>query len=378
MSYLFKRKISYFSSVVLGEPTGPGVNELEFISDIQDLKCLHMAICPLSETLNKTDIKGSFKTSKNRILDNLLVFIISIKNIKSIGSSDVIFFRINGVYLLWYMLVCIIKFLYPNVRIHIKSIGVGYLNAALFSKLPIRMFVLKKLFKLVSSFDTPSHSALKLYKKAFDSLPECQVIGNGVSQRFFNVFNPNRKDNLTYTFGYVGRLPLVRGGRQVIEIVSSLNTKLPNLNFIGVITGNSEEIYELIELAKSKNIIDKIMFIGILDPSRIPNVLSNLDFGLSIVENVNGTSAQKLRQYCGSGVIPIFMNDDFFREAVVKSSIEYTDLNDCVEKLSFIIKSKTLAVMKKDVHDWALENICFKKLNTHRLNFALGIHETPK
>ena len=169
----------------------------------------------------------------------------------------------------------------------------------------------------------------------------------------------------TIVLGYIGRFPQVRGGKQVIQVLS--HCRNIGLKVEAIITGDESEVTLLRKLAESLNVADIVRFIGVVDKNEIPKILSNIDFGFSIVEGIRGTSGQKLRQYLMAGCNVIYSNDEFFESVDEEFVHEYKSVEDTVQ---FVNQRYSVndQVRRPNIREWAIENISYTKMNKVKVN----------
>ena len=367
--------ITYISSVLIGAPKGPSVNEFEFLFDVDSKGYLRSCLYPATSNITfNADEDYSFSTTGNRILDELLVLIKAIYFIVKAEKIEILVLRFTGFYLIWPVIIYLTKLVHPQARIHIKSIGVGYYRAAKERRFSLLYFCLKYSLHKVSSFDCPSIDALNRFVLEFPEVERSGiVIKNGVSDRFFESFNPNKVLDEPIFLGYIGRQPCHRGALEAIEVCAHL--KESGIDTRVVITGSEQEVAYAKDLAFKLDVSGNVEFVGLIDANSVPETMNKLDFGFSIIKNIEGTSAQKLRQYCALGVIPVHFGYGFFDSHLNTSSIKFEDPSTTANMIKSIIVAKSYAKLSCDLHEWALVNLSYSLDNNKRVKFMSGGYE---
>jgi glycosyltransferase involved in cell wall biosynthesis len=100
--------------------------------------------------------------------------------------------------------------------------------------------------------------------------------------------------------GYVGNLPMQRGGKEVIDTVAHLQ-HLGNVK--GLVVGDSGEAVACRRHAEERSVSDRVVVYGEADYGDVADLMAAMDVGLSILRSKErGASEQKVRQYLATGL----------------------------------------------------------------------------
>jgi glycosyltransferase involved in cell wall biosynthesis len=103
-----------------------------------------------------------------------------------------------------------------------------------------------------------------------------------------------------FVVGYVGNVPMQRGGKEVIDVVACLGS---NWNVKGLVVGDGGEAQACRQYAQQRGVSDAVVICGELDYGQLPDVVASMDVGLSILRpRERGASEQKVRQYLAAGL----------------------------------------------------------------------------
>jgi glycosyltransferase involved in cell wall biosynthesis len=132
------------------------------------------------------------------------------------------------------------------------------------------------------------------------------VIDNGVDLDTFGRNDlPNVRAALGFrddeiVIGYVGNLPMQRGGGEVVAAVAAL---VPRYPVRGLIVGNSGEADQCRRAAEEAGVAGRVIVYGEADFSDVPGLMGAMDIGVSILRpRERSASEQKVRQYLASGL----------------------------------------------------------------------------
>ena len=365
--------IVYFGSMRIGRPNGPGLNERDFVEDLDTRSGVKLYIYAPIETdcdllLNNTVfVRNVLGTPILREIHALIFFGLDI--IRKRVRPDLLVFRVGQLPLVQSVLIIMCNAF--GVATHIKTVGVGICSLSqkrgLLSK--ANFFLLKFIFSKVTSLDTPTKFAQREIIKTFQ-IPASKVIliGNGAKE--ITLVSGSDESSRRLCFGYVGRLPCVRGGRQVVESVSRALDL--GLQAEGLITGDENEIAELKLLVKSLDIEDRIEFAGLVPQDEVAGLLGRIDIGFSIVEGIEGTAGQKLRQYLMHGCCAVFLNDEFMNAMDEEFILPFVSVEDLIDKI-VVEDWQTRVINREAIHQWALCNVAYSNFNSQRLRYFLGL-----
>lgn len=367
-------RIFYFGSMTIGRPNGPGLNERDFVEDLSTYEDLCLRVYAPIEA----DITLQLKSSDvvRRVLSSPLIrefqaaiyFLIDfyLYGVK----PDLLVFRVGQLPIMQCGLILFCRFF--KIPTHVKTVGIGTCKISqkrdVINRLNFCFF--KHIFQKVTSLDTPTSVAKREIANVFN-LPEHKIvmIGNGARE----ITPPDCRETRgsTVCFGYVGRFPLIRGGRQVIESVARATEV--GLGAYGLITGTEDETTELRQLASSLQIIDRIDFVGLVPQKEVAGLLCRIDIGFSIVEGVEGTAGQKLRQYLMHGCCAVFSNDEFMEALDEDFIIPFTSACALIDVVKDERWRKEVLGRKK-IHEWAKENVAYQSFNALRRQHFLLLH----
>jgi glycosyltransferase involved in cell wall biosynthesis len=185
---------------------------------------------------------------------------------------------------------------------------------------PVNDFMFHRLLHGAMCVDVVSSAqrqrALALYPELETRV---HVIDNGVDLQHFT---PGARDasrrrlgfsSDEFVVGYVGNLPMRRGGREVIDVVADL---VPRFKARGLIVGDTGEAAACRDYADRRGVADAVVVYGEADYGEVPALMGAMDVGLSILRShERGNSEQKVRQYLAMGlcVVGTAGSNDFLR-----------------------------------------------------------------
>lgn len=362
----------YFGSMKIGMPNGPGVNEQDFITDILENDYFESVAVysPMTATFEKAfSVRAlimplcSLPVLRELHGAYLLFRDIYTKRVK----CDVMVFRLGQLPFVQLLLILLLNRL--NILTHIKTVGVGSARSPS-RKSPISYlnFLLRKwIFNFCDSIDAPTPIARDAIAKRF-GIPDDKVILVENGARRLPLAESKVRATKSFTLGYVGRFPLVRGGRQLVQVLKA-GTEA-GLDLRGVITGDDEETSELKALATSLGIRDRIEFTGLLAKDKIPELMARISLGFSIVEGIEGTSGQKIRQFLMAGSAVMFKNDEFCSAQNQRFIAAYDDEIAAVDFIESLMVHDRVA-FSWEIHNWAVEHVSYDIVNKVRVNFLI-------
>lgn len=113
--------------------------------------------------------------------------------------------------------------------------------------------------------------------------------------------------------GYVGGLPMQRGGKEVVDVVAGL---IERYRVRGLIVGDSGEADACRRYAESRSVSQDVVVYGEVDYGEVPDLMASMDVGISILRGrERENSEQKVRQYLATGlcVVGTAGSNDFLR-----------------------------------------------------------------
>lgn len=169
-------------------------------------------------------------------------------------------------------------------------------------------------------------------------------IDNGVNtERFYIKDNIGLKKNLGLDkfdkiVGYAGNFPWERGGMQIIESLPKLKERFPNIG--GVILGNGEKMYLLLNRAKELGVEDNIVFPGNVNYECVVDYINCFDVAVSQrYEDTQNASELKVRQYLACGkpsIVSPSTTNSFVEEkgfGFVVNPIDNVEFSDRLEEI---------------------------------------------
>lgn len=347
-------RILYTSFVDLGIPYGPGVNEIGFLKDMLRRygDNLH-ALIPAPSREMPADLAKLNTTY-------LTMFGSSRKPPGWLQA------RTTGAFSLWRAMQ---KFKPDIIVMRSGALPIAQLIVPLLAKTP---YVLKtagdgshagfyrrhRIGKILQRFDQLLHRYIIVNAAFIDVVSEAhrngllsrypetaeriRVIDNGVDAELFDPDNfPDSKQSLGFksddlVVGYIGSAPMRRGGREVIDAVAALKSKLP---VRGLIVGDSGEAGICRDYARRHGVSDIVNVYGEADYAEVPGLMAALDCGLSIRRSgERGASELKVRQYLASAacVVGTAGSNDFLQHrdfARVVQSEDPAEITRAVESL---------------------------------------------
>ena len=358
----------YFGSMQIGRPNGPGVNEYDFIDDLIYTKLFDdvniygpMTTSAFEKFSGRVRI---VKVTRYPIIRELSALIKLVQDcfVGRLAPSLVVI-RLGQLPIFHWILIKLMATM--SIPVHVKTVGVGTANKKKGLKVTgwLNFLLIRKIVCTCTSLDTPTYYAKNRLVEVFVlELNKIIIVHNGST--IFDVHETVVSKKETIVLGYIVRFPQVRGGKQVIQVLS--HCRNIGLKVEAIITGDESEVTLLRKLAESLNVADIVRFIGVVDKNEIPKILSNIDFGFSIVEGIRGTSGQKLRQYLMAGCNVIYSNDEFFESVDEEFVHEYKSVEDTVQ---FVNQRYSVndQVRRPNIREWAIENISYTKMNKVRL-----------
>ena len=358
----------YFGSMPIGYPNGPGINEKDFLMDVASRDNVSLFAFGDIENTTSYNLKKNFvnviKIKRIPILREFFHFIFFVYFIifkKNNNKVVKVVLRIGRFPVFTLPLVYIAR--RKNIKCHVKTVGEGLASnhlKSIFGR--FEFYIYDKIFSLVNSVDTPTQISKSLIEDIFPSLKnKVIIVENGACESF--LYTSLDYNNKLIVLTYVGRFPEIRGGRQVINVLSELKTR--NINAKAIITGSFDETANLRDMAKLLDIEEMIDFIGIVKPEDIPGILADSHFGFSVVEGKRGAAGQKLRQYALSGCFMIYQNDESLSGFDQDFIHEYE--NDDVAA-NFVIRNIDNIINRDSIRFWAKKFFVYSSVNEKRLN----------
>ena len=343
-------KFIYASSVDLGLPRGPSVNEREFCAALAARFAGEVTIIgpepsrardELAEELKGAVIESVGLLEKRRVLSwikhQVRLFLRCRAVLRRYSKDDRPLFIIR----LDFMPVAIAAFVFLySPGFVLKTAGDGAFRFLGRHRFIVRLMAIPNriLYKIIM------RCALFIdvvTRRHADDLAEnlgidprrIGVVDNGVNpDRFVPESRNDARSRLGLErfgllVGYVGNEPWCRGGQELIDVASVMRAKRPDVGIL--IVGGGPQLGELEEQVVEKGLTDCVVLTGQVDYSEICTYINALDLGVSFLEmNHRGASEQKVRQYlsCGRPAVVTPGGSGFVEAADVGAVVEVDDI----------------------------------------------------
>ena len=334
--------IVYLTLVDISQPTGPGTNELEFITTLQkviniDNSKLHVITNELKSPLSRKIENHHCLIKKPLLIKGLSRFSLQwqysfrfnsvIRSIeKEFGEIDLVISRFDS------------KWLFPILKKMEKRnipFVIRHFHADL-AKLSYNQASLLNLLGKAISIDTTWESKFKELKSL--KINNVCLQHNSVNTEVFNLRDREKhrkiflKDKFEFVIGYIGGFPLERGALELIELAGLLIKSNPKIGFLCIGDSklkNDSHYGKIKELVREKSLENNFILQGYLPYEEIPQYFHLVDIGLALVPKEialkYGNSSQKIFQYIASGAIAIVPEgtNQFLVEKGLAVSYEY-------------------------------------------------------
>lgn len=169
--------------------------------------------------------------------------------------------------------------------------------------------------------------------------------------------------------GYVGNLPMQRGGREVIDAVANLKLHLPAK---GLVIGDSGEAEACRSYANDCGVSDNVTVCGEVDYEFVPELMASIDVGLSILRPAERHHSElKVRQYLAAGltVVGTEGSNDFLRGQEFARVVASVDSRDVTDAISSLVANGRpgLVELSKSARDLAESTLSTRARNDQRL-----------
>lgn len=385
---MFKR-VLYTSYVDVSLPYGPGVNEYGFLKDMSQRfgSNLHVVIPRPARELppELTSLDATYLTMFGSSRNPTAWFQARTTGAIALWSAirkfnpDVIVLR-SGAMSLSQLLIGAQK----KVPYVIKTAGDGshteFYSRRKFSRAlkPVDQLIQKCVFENACCIDVVSGPQKNKLSSLYPSLSErVHVIDNGVETAKFNPDNyPQSKKSLGFSdddivVGYVGSVPMQRGGKEVIDVVAALRS---NTRVRGLIVGDSGEADACREYASKLGLSDLVVVYGEADYPKVPGLMAAIDCGMSIRRvNERSVAELKVRQYLASGacVVGTPVSNDFLRGYDFARVVESDETEEVVAAVQDLIENGQvrLAELGKKARAFADAELSLAARNDLRLRY---------
>lgn len=321
------REIVYLSSVDISLPNGPGVNEREFIVELQGQfdDRLHVIIPKPRHSVPEIEaVKVTFVPPRRRGLMPLLACQ------ASLYSAFRKFARAHSIDLLVLRLPFLPFAAYAISRRHevpfvIKTVGTGALDglrrngASGFLARPLNLLNARLVDSIMARTLGVDACTPQLVERVIARwhLPPGRVkwIENATNtDRFVPADGAEAKREIGISFGrvvgYIGGSPSERGAAMLVEAAPELIKRYPDIGFL--VVGHDSGLAAVQRRASELGVDRHFVFTGSVPYSDVPRYAQALDVGVAfdkaIRVNTVGNSYQKVRQYISVG-IPVVTNE---------------------------------------------------------------------
>jgi glycosyltransferase involved in cell wall biosynthesis len=242
----------------------------------------------------------------------------------------------------------------------------------------VDQFIQKCVFENACCIDVVSGPQKDKLSFLYPSLSEhIHVIDNGVETAKFNPDNyPQAKKSLGFldddiVVGYVGSVPMQRGGKEVIDVVAALRS---DNRVRGLVIGDSGEADACREYASKLDLSDLVVVYGEADYTKVPSLMAAIDCGMSIRRVKERSVAElKVRQYLASGacVVGTPVSNDFLRGCDFARVVESDEIDEIVAAVRDLIQNgqARLADLGKKARAFANTELSLTARNDLRLRY---------
>lgn len=297
-------RLFYATAVEVGAPTGPGVNEESFWLAGQALQDREFSPLFVSRAgTRRRKAKGlSFLAGQWRVFAALVKY----RMLRRAG--DLMILRAGVL-----PFGAVLALLGSGRCVHLKTVGDLHILDAQYGRMfpgvtrrwihALNLVLWRSLFRHATSADvcTPQLGQILVELFGERALPPVWVIPNGIPSERFTVVGRSRPDLRVPVVGYLGGAPLVRGAKEVVELVRLASAR--GFDLRGLVAGSNAA--EVGEYARSRGVEDRIELCGLVAPSKVPELMGRLSIGLAMDDAGRhsrvGNSYQKVSQYLATG-----------------------------------------------------------------------------
>jgi glycosyltransferase involved in cell wall biosynthesis len=386
-------RILYVAPVDIMSPTGPGVNEREFLIALLQRFSNAVALLPEPEMPIDPALRKSglvfVARAKPSPLGRMRLQARLARTAASLLRThrpDLIVMRVGSLPLGQLF----IGLLGWKVPIAIKTLGRGSIAGVRENHGPIaaisQKFMVRQLARRASVIDVvtpelPQHLSREL------GLPQGRFvhIGNATNVERFTPTDPVKSREAlglsehSPLIGFVGGRPTERGGRHLVEIVPRLVHDFPKLG-VCVVGGSAREAEELQTLARRLGVEERCVIAGTVPYEDIPLYVNAFDVCLSMVPDAQlrdmGSSTQKVRQYlaCGRPVVADYRGDHFVAQDGLGSLVNGSDLDAVADEVRkwLTLTEDEARQFSLEAAEYAREHLSVQRALDHRLTAWRG------
>jgi len=351
--------IAYVGDIDISQPTGPGVNEREFVWTLQtesELRGDHIHILiprpskPLDFDIKnvlyyRTKIMKKCFGAVSRIVRTTWHLSLLILKLLRRSHVDLFVIRLNQRCLFIPILLSILGQKYT-----IKTLGniYGFNNQSEGRLDNVYLFFLRRVLGVVLRravfIDVCTSQFHRNYKNIY-TLQRIEVIENSVNTERFHPMDKEfcraqcGVQRFNKVVGYSGGHPSLRGARQLVEISPDLIARYPTCGV--VIIGDDAALSSLKARARELETDGHIVFTGIVDYELLNPYLNCFDVGVALDTSDRvkfvGNASQKIRQYlaCGIPVIVPRSTNEQITSCGLGRAVTPNDLTDIFDAISF-------------------------------------------
>jgi len=356
-------KIIYVSDVDISLPTGPGVNEREFVQTLiaQSSRRGDSGHAVIPEPTGNVDPGKDgclyFEDMRGMRPSFLRMFILPFRILYRLkkkrvfgGDVDLFVIRLSQDILLLP--------LYLKLRgqpYAVKTLGnlYGFVERKLSLRERIQLFLVRRILGVVlrgaKTVDVCTPQYREKYREAY-GLKNLLLVENAVNIDLFRIMDREacRKSTGLERFGkiagYCGGKPSERGAGHLIEISPRLLKEFPDCGIL--VIGHDRNIPSLKKRAEELGTLEHVIFKGMVDYLETPCLINSMDVGIALdrEERIRsiGNSSQKVKQYlaCGLPVICAQNTNTAITEEGFGTGVKEDDLEELFEAVILLMKKE--------------------------------------
>lgn len=316
--------ILYLSSIDISMPTGPGVNEREFVLTSARAwgdSCRYVLPRPvktLEDALPLDRCRFTRPAGGKRFIPFILHSFGLLKGgLKETRAmpTGVLYFRMPPLPIAYWLLTRLTRRPYVIKHATLNAITAlkEHPSALVRILAPIQRALLRSLFRKARALECVSEAHVAECQRFLnDDGSPILWIDNGVdTERFQPGNNLSLREILGVhewfpVIGYIGTRPMERGAGAAIKALPSVLTSLPGAGLL-VIGGMPSEVEDLRTLADNLGVANRIVLTGTIPFDQVPAHMQAIDLGVSLNWDPERrvSSELKVRQYLACGKIVI-------------------------------------------------------------------------
>jgi glycosyltransferase involved in cell wall biosynthesis len=350
--------ILYVSTIDISRPSGPGVNEREFLNSLFrtfGLRAHALIPHPHHPCADACLERASFFTQPRRLgavglLRQQLALRRSIHRLLASRHFDLIVMRLGP--LPWALYSSIARD--KSIAYVVKTLGEidGFARTNTCRRVlaePLRWpnrWLHQKIVDRALALDACTEELLRTHQTMFGLSPERTILVENATniERFAPEDATQARATLQLSqfdplLGYVGGNPLERGGLEMLDLTARLGEDYPQIG--AVIVGGDES--KLLVRARELGIEHRVQLPGIVPYDNIPNYVNSFDvcFALDRTSRLTrvGNSYQKIRQYlaCGKPIVTCVAEGSFLEREGLAESVDVDNLDSIEARVRGIL-----------------------------------------